>query len=95
MYKRQVRHYLEYLDRQQSLVSRLCDSGVRAWAAFGDGKGEVGLTDDERQALETCPSVELVTIRGSGHLALNDNPGAVAGLILAAMESAASAQPLA
>jgi pimeloyl-ACP methyl ester carboxylesterase len=41
-----VRHYLEYLDRYGSLVSRLCDSGVRAWAAFGDGKGEVGLTDE-------------------------------------------------
>lgn len=86
-----VRHYLAYLDRHESLVSRLCESGVRAWAAFGDSKGEVGLSDDERQAPEACPNVELATIRGSGHLALNDNPGAVAGLILAAVESAARA----
>lgn len=86
-----VRHYFEYLDRHGSLVSRLCDSGVRAWAAFGDGKGEVGLTDEERRGLERCPNVELVTIRGSGHMALNDNPGIVAGLILEAIESAVPA----
>ena len=49
-----VREYFEYLDRHGSLVSRLCDSGVRAWVAFGDGKGEVGLTDEERRGLESC-----------------------------------------
>ena len=86
-----VRHYFEYLDRHGSLVSRLCDSGARAWVAFGDGKGEVGLTDEERRALESCTSVELVTIRGSGHMALNDNPGIVAGLILEAVKSVAHA----
>jgi pimeloyl-ACP methyl ester carboxylesterase len=80
-----------YLDRHGPLVSRLCDSGVRAWAAFGDGKGEVGLTDEERRGLERCPNVELVTIRGSGHLALNDNPGIVAGLILDAAKSVSQA----
>jgi pimeloyl-ACP methyl ester carboxylesterase len=84
-----VRHYLEYLDRHGSLVSRLCDSGVSAWVAFGDGKGEVGLTAEERRGLERCPNVELVTIRGSGHLALNDNPGSVARLILDAAKSVA------
>jgi pimeloyl-ACP methyl ester carboxylesterase len=86
-----VRHYFKYLDRHRSLVSRLCDSGARAWAAFGDGKGEVGLTDEERRRLARCPNVELVTIPGSGHLALNDNPGIVAGLILDAARSVAQA----
>jgi pimeloyl-ACP methyl ester carboxylesterase len=86
-----VRHYFEYLDRRGSLVSRLCDSGARAWVAFGDGKGEAGLTDTERRGLEGCASIELVTIRGSGHMALNDNPGIVAGLILEAVESLAHA----
>ncbi len=86
-----VRHYFEYLDRHESLVSRLCDAGVRAWAAFGDGKGEVGLTHEERRALENCTNVELITIRGSGHMALIDNPGIVAGLILEAAKSVARA----
>ncbi|MDP9346129.1 MAG: alpha/beta hydrolase [Actinomycetota bacterium] len=84
-----ARRYFEYVDRHGSLVPRLCDSGVRAWVAFGDGKGEVGLTDEERRGLESCPSVELVTIRGSGHLALVDNPAIVAGLILDAVTSSA------
>jgi pimeloyl-ACP methyl ester carboxylesterase len=84
-----VRHYFEYLDRHGSLVSRLCESGARAWVAFGDGKGEAGLTDDERRGLERCPNVELVTIHGSGHFALTDNPGIVAGLILEAVDSVA------
>lgn len=93
-----VRHYYAYLDRCGSLVSRLCASGAPAWAAFGDGKGEVGLSDGERRGLERCPGVELVTIHGSGHMALVDNPGAVAALIheavqRAAATSAAAGQP--
>jgi pimeloyl-ACP methyl ester carboxylesterase len=85
-----VRVYFEYLDhRAGDLASRLCDSGARAWVAFGDGKGEVGLTDEERRRLEACPSVELVTLRGSGHMGLVDNPGLVAGLVLDAVEAAA------
>ena len=87
-----VRDYFEYLGRRGPLVSRLCDSGARAWVAFGDGKGEVGLTDEERRGLESCTSVELVTIQGSGHMALNDNPGIVAGLILEAVGSRAARQ---
>jgi pimeloyl-ACP methyl ester carboxylesterase len=74
-----VRHYFEYLDRHGSLVSRLCGSGARAWVAFGDGKAEVGLTQEERRGLERCPTVELVTIRGSGHLSLNDIPASSGG----------------
>lgn len=37
-----VRRYFEYLDRHGSLVSRLCEAGVRAWVVFGD-HDEVGL----------------------------------------------------
>jgi pimeloyl-ACP methyl ester carboxylesterase len=84
-----VRDYLEYLDRHGSLVPRLCDSGARVWIALGDAKGEVGLTDDERQGLEACPNVELITIPGSGHFALNDNPAVVTGLILEAVQALA------
>ncbi len=62
-------------------------SGVRAWVAFGDGKGEVGLTHEERRGLETCTSVELVTIRSSGHMTPNNNPATVVDLILDAATS--------
>ena len=46
-----MRAYYEYLDRHGSLVSRLCESGAKAWVAFGDDD-EIGLTDEERHGLE-------------------------------------------
>jgi pimeloyl-ACP methyl ester carboxylesterase len=83
--------YFAYLDRADALVSRLCDSAAKAWVAFGDADGEVGLTDEQRSALEACPHVELVTFAGSGHYALVDQPAIVAELILQAVGSLAPA----
>jgi pimeloyl-ACP methyl ester carboxylesterase len=79
--RRQTRRYLEYLDRHGSLVSRLCDSGVRAWVVFGE-HDDIGLTDDERRALEECPHVTLITIPGAGHFTLNQEPARIAELIV-------------
>jgi pimeloyl-ACP methyl ester carboxylesterase len=79
--QRQTRRYLEYLDRHRSLVSRLCDTGARAWVVFGE-RDDVGLTDDERRALEECPRVAVVTIPGAGHFTLNEEPGRIAELIV-------------
>src|SRR5438876_7332485 len=56
--------YLEYLHRCASLARRLCEAGVHAWVAFGE-HDEVKLADDEREALENCASVTLVTIAGA------------------------------
>lgn len=84
-----VRHYFAYLDAHGSLVDRLCGAGRPAWVGFGDGKGEVGLTDVERQALERCAHVELVTIAGSGHLTLDDSSGLVVRMILDAVDATA------
>ena len=64
-----------------------------AWVAFGDGKGEVGLADDERRALEACETVQLSTIAGSGHMALVDQPAVVAELVLAAVSRSGAAAP--
>jgi pimeloyl-ACP methyl ester carboxylesterase len=79
--RRQTRRYLEYLDRHGSLVSRLCDSGVRAWVVFGE-RDDIGLTDDERRALEECPHTAIVTIPDAGHFTLNEEPGRIAELIV-------------
>jgi pimeloyl-ACP methyl ester carboxylesterase len=79
--RRQTRRYLEYLDRYGSLVSRLCDSGVRTWVVFGE-RDDIGLTDDERRALEDCSHVTLITIPGAGHFTLNEEPGRIAELII-------------
>jgi pimeloyl-ACP methyl ester carboxylesterase len=82
--RRQTRAYLEYLDRHGSLARRLCDSGVRAWVVFGEDD-DIGLTDEERDVLEKCPSVTLVTIADAGHFALNQKPGEIAEILLTAV----------
>jgi len=84
--RRQTRRYLEYLDRHGSLVPRLCDSGVSAWVVFGE-HDDVGLTGDERGALEACPYVSLVTITDAGDFTLNQKPGQIAELVLNAVKS--------
>ena len=57
-----------------------------AWVAFGSDD-EIGLTKDERQVLEACQHVTLTTIADTGHFALNDKPGRIAELVLAAVSS--------
>ena len=71
--RRQTRGYLDYLDRHGSLAPRLCDSSMRAWVVFGD-RDDVGLTDDERDILENCSTVTMVTIADAGHFTLNEKP---------------------
>jgi pimeloyl-ACP methyl ester carboxylesterase len=85
--RRQTRLYLEYLDRHGSLAPRLCKSGIRAWLVFGE-HDEIGLTDDERDTLENCPSVTLTTIPEAGHFTLNEKPGEIAEILLEALKSA-------
>ncbi len=77
----QTRHYLEYLDRHGSLVSRLCNAGVRAWIVFGE-RDDVGLTGEERRELEQCALVTLVTIADAGHFTMNQEPARIANVIL-------------
>ena len=79
--QRQTRRYLEYLDHHGSLVSRLCDTGARAWVVFGE-RDDIGLADDERRELEECPHVAIVTIPNAGHFTLNDEPDRIAELIV-------------
>jgi len=85
--RRQTRRYLEYLDRHGSLTPRLCASGARAWVVFGDND-DVGLKDNERDELEACPTVTLVTIPDAGHFTLNQKPAQVAEVVLQALASA-------
>jgi len=82
--RRQTRAYLEYLDRHGSLAHRLCESGVRAVLVFGE-EDEIGLTDDERDVLDQCPSVDVVTIADAGHFTLNQKPGEIADILLDAV----------
>ena len=82
--RRQTRLYLEYLDRHGTLAPRLRASGVPAWVVFG-AHDEIGLADEERKVLDQCPAVRLVTIAGARHFSLNERPGEIAELVLAAL----------
>jgi pimeloyl-ACP methyl ester carboxylesterase len=84
--RRQTRQYLEYLDRRGSLAPRLCESGVPSWVVFGE-HDDIGLTDPERETLEACPDVTMVTISDAGHFTLNQKPGQIADLVLNAVKS--------
>jgi len=84
--RRQTRVYLEYLDRHGSLAGRLCDSGARAWVVFGD-HDDIGLTENERDVLEKCPTVTVVTIPDAGHFTLNEKPGDIADILLDAVKA--------
>jgi pimeloyl-ACP methyl ester carboxylesterase len=80
--RRVVRRYFDYLDCQGSLAARLAGSGARAWVVRGD-RTDIGLTADERRALEAGPELALVVVPDSGHMVITDQPARVAELILA------------
>jgi pimeloyl-ACP methyl ester carboxylesterase len=75
------RSYLRYLDRNGSLVPRLCESGTRATIVLGD-EDDVGLTDAERAEIEACETLSFVAIPEAGHFTLNQRPDRVADLLL-------------
>jgi pimeloyl-ACP methyl ester carboxylesterase len=81
VFRRLLPRYLDHMDRYGSLVGRLCDAGVNAWVVRGDGD-EVGLADVERDALERCPTVALVTVPDAAHMVMTDQPARIAELIL-------------
>ena len=67
------RSYLEYLGRHRAPAARLCDAGIPAWIMHAE-KGDGGLTDDERRALEACPNISMVTIPGTSLFIPNEEP---------------------
>jgi pimeloyl-ACP methyl ester carboxylesterase len=75
-----VRDYFRYLDRHGSVAARLCESGTKAYVAFGDND-EIGLTDHERRELEACPNVSLITIADATHFMVVEQPARIAELI--------------
>ena len=83
--RRGVRTYFEYLDAHGSLVPRLCQSGVKSYVVFGDND-EIGLTDEERSALENCMDVTLITVANATHGLIIEQPARIAELILELIE---------
>ena len=84
--RRQVRGYLAYLDRHGSLASRLGAADVPTWIVFGE-RDDIGITDDERNALAEYPHVRIIEIANARHFTLNEQPGQIAELLLDALGS--------
>lgn len=87
--RRQTHGYLAYLDRHDSLASRLGDAGVRTRVVFGE-HDDVGLTEDERAVLQGYPNVKIIEVAGAGHFTLNQEPGQIAELVHDAIHSPAT-----
>ncbi len=87
-----MRDYFRYLGHAEvgeAIAERLVASGVRAWVVRGD-RDEIGLRDDERAVLAASPNVTLVEVPGAGHFVHTDQPGAVVGIVLDALDATVS-----
>jgi pimeloyl-ACP methyl ester carboxylesterase len=51
---------------------------------FGE-HDDIGLTEDERRALEGYADVKIIEIAGAGHFTLNQEPGKIADVVLDAL----------
>ena len=79
-----LREYVQWLHRHERPAERLCGAGVPTWVVHAE-KGDGGLTDEERSALEACPHAHLVTIPGSVFFLPNEVPERVADVIIEAV----------
>jgi pimeloyl-ACP methyl ester carboxylesterase len=75
--------YLRWLKRDDDRARRLCEAGVPTWVVHAE-KGDGGLTPHEREVLEACPHVRVVTLPGSVFFLPNEAPKTVAEVIVAA-----------
>jgi pimeloyl-ACP methyl ester carboxylesterase len=71
------------LKRDDDRARRLCEAGVPTWVVHAE-KGDGGLTPHEREVLEACPHVRVVTLPGSVFFLPNEAPKTVAEVIVAA-----------
>src|SRR4029450_1604708 len=78
--RRAVRAYFDYLRDHGEVVSRLCESGVKAWVVR-TVDDEVAVQDDERKILQSCPTVTWVEEPEGTHMLLVEHPDRVAKVI--------------
>lgn len=76
--------YLDYIGAPRDYAAELAASARPAWVVHAE-KGDGGLTDAERAALEAAPEVTLVTIPGSVFLLPDEAPQPTAEAIADAL----------
>src|SRR3954454_21222199 len=81
-----LREYVAWLGRGDRRAERLCQAGVPTWIVHAE-KGDGGLTDAERQTLDGCEHVTLVTLPGHVFFLPNEAPGPIAAVIADAARS--------
>jgi pimeloyl-ACP methyl ester carboxylesterase len=83
--RRLVHAYLQYLAREDSPASRLCDAKVPVSIVHAEKGGDGGLSDDERTTLEACPNVNVESIPGESFLLPNEEPEQIAHVLAVAL----------
>jgi len=76
--------YLRWLKRDDDRGRRLCEAGVPAWVVHAE-KGDGALTQHERDVLEACPHVRVVTLPGEVFFLPNEAPKAIADIVVEAV----------
>lgn len=87
--QRALREYVQWLGRHDRPAERLCQAGVSTWLVHAE-KGDGGLTHDERQTLDACPHVHLVTLPGHVFFMPNEAAAPIADVIVEAVRGRAS-----
>jgi pimeloyl-ACP methyl ester carboxylesterase len=82
--RRSLRAYLRWLHEDDGRAERLCAARVPTWVVHAE-KGDGGLTDHERQVLDSCPHTDVITIPGNVFFLPNEVPETVARIIVEAL----------
>ena len=76
--------YLRWLKRDDDPARRLCEAGVPAWVVHAE-KGDGALTQHERDVLENCPHVRVVTLPGEVFFIPNEASKSIADVVVEAI----------
>ena len=79
-----LKAYLRWLKRDDDPARRLCEAGAPVWVVHAE-KGDGGLTQHEREVLEACPHVQVMTLPGEVFFLPNEEPKAIADVVAQAV----------
>jgi pimeloyl-ACP methyl ester carboxylesterase len=79
-----LHEYLIWLKRDDDRARRLCQAGLPTWVVHAE-KGDGGLTPHEREVLDACAQVRVVTLPGEVFFLPNEASSAIADVIVGAI----------
>jgi pimeloyl-ACP methyl ester carboxylesterase len=79
-----LRSYVRWLARADDRARCLCDAGVPTWVVHAE-HGDGALTAHEREVLEGCPHLRVVTLPGKVFFLPNEVPGRIAEVVVEAL----------